>query len=289
MESYFRMPFRSLSVDNFISRGAAGHIYHINPNIVLKCPTKFDNAFPEQMEEMEESDKKIETEKAIYSVLMEHPHPNIVQCILCSQTATIPTRTQERWVVQLTSAVARLERLGLVHGDLQPANIFLDANNNIQVGDFDVTARPGAELMVASEPFCKIFKNLETPPAGPVSEQFSLASCIYTIRFGHWPWHELDPRARGERLIKNEFPSVSADSLFGDVTTRCWHGEYVSIASVEQDVLSQLERSIATEEALRQAAIEEIAAQYPLLRDECEETLQSRRGKEAVRKRHPAT
>lgn len=83
MESYFRMPIRSLSVDNFISRGAAGHIYHINPNIVLKCPTKFDNAFPEQMEEMEESDKKIETEKAIYSVLMEHPHPNIVQCILC--------------------------------------------------------------------------------------------------------------------------------------------------------------------------------------------------------------
>ncbi|KAL2175001.1 uncharacterized protein P884DRAFT_293947 [Thermothelomyces heterothallicus CBS 202.75] len=37
---------------------------------------------PEQIEEMEESGKKIEAEKAVYRVLMEHPHPNIVQCIL---------------------------------------------------------------------------------------------------------------------------------------------------------------------------------------------------------------
>jgi len=211
MAPSLRMPFRSLSADSLISRGAAGHVFHIIPNIVLKCPTKFDNALPEQLEEMEESGKKIEAEKAVYRVLMEHPHPNIVQCILCvpegiflrrmestlqerlsqSWTATVPARTQERWVLQLTSAVAWLERLGLVHGDLRPANILLDANDNIQLSDFDATVKPGAELMVASEPFCKMDKNFETPPAGPVSEQFSLASCIYTIRFGHWPWHSI--------------------------------------------------------------------------------------------------
>ncbi|KAK4097769.1 kinase-like protein [Parathielavia hyrcaniae] len=291
MAPSLRMPFRSLSADNFISRGAAGHVFYINPNIILKCPTKFDNALPEQIEEMEESDKKIETEKAVYRVLMEHPHPNIVQCIICvpegiflrrmestlqdrlsqSRTATIPARTQERWVLQLTNAVAWLEHLGLVHGDLRPANILLDANDNIQLSDFDATVKPGAELMVASEPFCKMDKNFETPPAGPVSEQFSLASCIYTIRFGHWPWHELDPPARVEKLIRNEFPSVSADPVFGDVTMRCWHGGYPSIASVQQDVLSQLGRSADKDGALMQAVVEEIAAQHPLLRAECKE------------------
>ncbi|KAK3688170.1 kinase-like domain-containing protein [Podospora appendiculata] len=291
MRPYLRMPFRSLSVDNFISRGAAGHVFHIISNIVLKCPTKFGNAFPEQMEEKEESEKRIEAEKAVYRVVMEHSHPNIVLCILCapegiflrrmestlqerlsqSQTAPTPARTQERWVLQPTSAVAWLERLGLVHGDLRPANILLDANDNIQLCDFDAAVKSGAELMAASEPFCKMDGNLETPPAGPVSEQFSLASCIYSIRFGHWPWHELDPHARGEKLIRNEIPSVLADAFFGDVTTRCWHGEYASITSIEQDVLSRLGRSVAQEEALRRAALEELAPEYSLLRAECEE------------------
>lgn len=71
--------------------------------------------------------------------------------------------------------------------------------------------------------------------------------------------------------MRNEFPSVSADPVFGDMTTRCWHGEYASIASVQQVVLSLLGQSVAKDEALMQAAIEEIAAQYPLLRAECED------------------
>ncbi len=199
------MPFPSLSADNFLSRGAAGHVFQISSNIVLKSPTQFDDPFPQQIEEMEESEKKIEAEKAVYRVLMKRPHPNIVQCIVCapegiflrrmectlqdrlslSQTASIPPHTQERWVRQLTSAVAWLESLNLVHGDLRPANILLDANEDIKLGDFDATVEPGAELTVASEPFWKMNKDFETPPAGPVTEQYSLASCIYTIRFGH--------------------------------------------------------------------------------------------------------
>ncbi len=94
-----------------------------------------------------------------------------------SERLTTPTEVQERWVLQLTSAVAWLKRLELVHGDLRPANI-LDANDNVQLGDFDTTTKPGVELLVASELFGKLDKSLDTPPAGPVNEQFSLASCI---------------------------------------------------------------------------------------------------------------
>ncbi|KAK4044837.1 kinase-like domain-containing protein [Parachaetomium inaequale] len=290
MAPRLRIPFASLSADDYISRGAAGHVFRISPNIVFKCPTQFTDPFPQQTEEMEESIKKIEAEKSVYHVLMKRPHPNIVQCILCvpegiflrgmestlqerlfrSPTATVSPRTQERWVRQLTSAVAWLESLGLVHGDLRPANILLDANDDIKLGDFDATVSPGAELLVASEPFCKINEDFETPLAGPVSEQFSLASCIYTIRFKRWPWHDLKPRARGQRLARNEFPVTSADRLFGGVTRRCWLGEYASIAAVEQEVICRLGRTVAEGEAPKlQALIEDDAVLK--LRAECEE------------------
>ena len=62
MAPRLRMPFPSLSADNFLSRGAAGHVFQISPNIVFKCPTQFTDPFPQQAEEIEESVKKIEAE-----------------------------------------------------------------------------------------------------------------------------------------------------------------------------------------------------------------------------------
>ena len=72
-----------------------------------------------------------------------------------------------------------------------------------------------------------------------MSEQFALASCIYTIRFGHIPFPEIDAPDRVQRLIKGGFPPTTEDALFGDVTTRCWMGEYVSITAVGHDVESR--------------------------------------------------
>jgi serine/threonine protein kinase len=131
-----------------------------------------------------------------------------------------------------------IENLGLVHGDLPPANILLDTCENIKLVDFDATVKKGEQLMVASEPFCKLDADYETPLAGPLSEQFSLASCIYTIRFGHIPFHHLKAPARVQDLIKNIFPTTSTDTLFGNVTEKCWRGDYESLAMVKQDILS---------------------------------------------------
>lgn len=252
MTPSLRMPFPSLSCDDLIARGAAGHVFRISPDIVLKCPTKFDDPFPQQVLEMEESAGKIETEKRIYRILMEKPHPNIMRCILAVSegifmprmectlqdrlSRTIPSRTQEQWVLQLTSALAWLEGLGFVHGDLRPANALIDSGDNLHLADFDAVVKPGEELLVASEPFCRMNADLEPPPAGPATEQFALASTIYTIRFGHWPWHELEPRIRGQRMIQGEFPPVLTDSLFGEVVNRCWRGKYESVSVVAQDV-----------------------------------------------------
>jgi hypothetical protein len=296
------VPFPSLSSDNWLTWGAAGHIYGISANIVLKCPTILNNPVPGQIKMVEESIGKIEAEKAVYRVLMESPHPYILQCILCvpegiflrrmestlaarlscTQGAAIPPETQERWVWQLASALTWLERLGFVHGDLHPGNILLDGNEDIRVADFDTAVRLGDELQAASEPFCKMDKKFKTPLAGPVTEQFSFASCVYNIRFAQWPWHNLEERDRVQRMARNEFPPVSEDLLFGEVMMKAWHGEYGSMAAVEEDVLTRLGRTMAEGEALRLEALSKGDVQlYQTLRAECEEFI----AKEALKAR----
>lgn len=262
MIASLRYPFPCLSVDNLLSRGSGGHVFVINDRVVLKCPTVFDNPAPQQAKEMEESAERIARGEAMYEILMKSRHPNILQCIICipqglflermettlqarinSQTLG-STSTQARWIRQITSAIAWLEKLlGYVHGDLRPENILLMAEDDVRVADFDSSVRIGEELLVASEPFCKLNEGFELPNAGPVSEQFSLASCIYTIRMGHLPHHELDAPDRITKLIKNEFPTTSQDILFGDLTLKCWLGRYLSLAAVNRDVESRIRPS----------------------------------------------
>ncbi|KAF1921460.1 kinase-like domain-containing protein [Ampelomyces quisqualis] len=267
MTARLRMPFRSLSADNFISRGSAGQVFAINENVVFKCPTIFENPVRAQAEEMKESIKKLENEKAICQILMKRWHPNIVCGLLCipegiflhrqemtletcierSQISAISASTQERWIQQITSALAWIEHLGYAHGDLRPANIFLGSMEEVRLGDFDATVKRGEQLVVASEPFCKMDEDFEPPLAGPLSEQFSLASCIYTIRFGHKPFHDIEAPIRVRRLIMNQFPSTAADPIFGELTQACWHGGYISIEAVYHEVVSLLEKHTVVE------------------------------------------
>ncbi|KAI5464444.1 kinase-like domain-containing protein [Mariannaea sp. PMI_226] len=263
MNAYLRFPFRSLSCENIIGRGSGGHVVIISEHVVFKFPTIFDNPAPQQRAEMEESAERIENEKNIYATLQMNQHPHIVlsprsiqQGIFLHRQAItlrdrldqapsnpLPHQSQERWIRQLSSALAWLEKLDLVHGDLRPANIFLTASGNdgrIKLGDFDSAFKTGTQLCVASEPFCKLLEDYQVPIGNHITEQFSLGSCIYSIRFQHIPWHNIDPPVRVCKLMHNEFPETSSDIPFGEVIKDCWHGRFNSVHAVEEEVVRLL-------------------------------------------------
>jgi hypothetical protein len=87
--------------------------------------------------------------------------------------------------------------------------------------DFDAAVKIGEQLLVASEPFCKLNIDYEVPIAGPQSEQFALGSYFYNIRYGYISFHDLDAPTRVRKLVRNEFPSTSQDDLFGDLIQAC--------------------------------------------------------------------
>ncbi|CCE30695.1 uncharacterized protein CPUR_04544 [Claviceps purpurea 20.1] len=193
MTAYLRKPLPSIRGDDYLDRGAEGQIFVISKRVVFKCPTKFGNPAPSQEEEMEESAEKIAHEKSTHELLMKHPHPNIVRCILCVSEGFFMERME-------ATLRTRIEQYSAVH----------DVNclgSNIRLVDFDTSVKIAEELEVVSEPFAKLNKGRKIPHAGPITEQFALGSSIYTIRFGHIPLDGLDPPDKIPKLMNNEFPS----------------------------------------------------------------------------------
>jgi serine/threonine protein kinase len=145
--------------------------------------------------------------------------------------------SQECWINQIVSAAAWLEKLGYAHGDLRPENILIDKFGDIKVADFDATVTIGSELSVATAPFCKVDEGFETPLAGAETEQFSLGSCIYNIRFGVPPYSDLGLESPVWRkmLAHRDYPSTSGDR-YGDVIQECWKGTFPSISALKLEI-----------------------------------------------------
>ena len=43
-----------------------------------------------------------------------------------------------------------------------------------------------------------------------------------------------------QALIRRDFPSTHADSTSGEIISKCWHGEYATMANVERAIRSAL-------------------------------------------------
>ena len=156
----------------------------------------------------------------------------------------------------------------------------------LELPDFEVAklTRPAARklaLAVAGAPFCKTGAGGARPLASPETNQFALASCVYTIRFGHEPWHDADPETMFRDLDTGCFPPVAADHLFGDVVARAWHGGYESVEEMDRDVLARLARDVGEEVARREAFAEDFKRRRLALAVECQEFM----AREALAKR----
>ncbi|KAF1987374.1 hypothetical protein K402DRAFT_462695 [Aulographum hederae CBS 113979] len=209
---------------------------------------------------MTESIQKMKIEVDFHRFLVEHRHPNIIHTVLCVRegifmqryvrtlqvrllekpTSFISETMQFRWIKQIAAALSWIEQLGYVHGDLRLGNILLDAAENIFLTDFDGAVKSGEEMTTANCGFCPMREGFKTLPAGPVTEQFTLASCIYSIRFGKEPWSGKDGHAEMKKLVKGETPDTGADVLFSDLIQGCCRGAFGSVREVQEVILDIL-------------------------------------------------
>ncbi|KAM5444341.1 putative aspartate kinase [Microsporum ferrugineum] len=149
-----------------------------------------------------------------------------------------------RWIQQLSSALAFIEKLGYNHNDLHPRNFLLDENLNLKLSDFDRATTIGQFLEGHIPPWAIMLS------AGPLqntygltsarTEQFALGTFLYTMVYGHEPYEDIhlqedNPDELRRRFRAMEFPELNRHEIFDGLISACWHNVYPTMALVAYD------------------------------------------------------
>ncbi|KAJ6784539.1 hypothetical protein PWT90_06757 [Aphanocladium album] len=248
-----------LTAYNLISGGSTGWVLRLADGIALKYCVR-------------ERFKKFRTENEFYDTsLQQTPPPSIMQSFLrlpginfmplmassleeriCSNQTrgdgnspcvkvkcTEPATTIGQWATELARAIAWLESLGLVHGDLRPANILLDRDDHIKLADFDSVATMGSMNPGNCAPWARLRGCDGGEQAGSFglydawSEQFAFASILYNLTTGTELYEEKGPEVL-DLLRDLIFPELEETPL-NLLTLRCWKGGFATLADLAME------------------------------------------------------
>ncbi|KAM5442933.1 hypothetical protein MferCBS31731_001805 [Microsporum ferrugineum] len=148
-----------------------------------------------------------------------------------------------RWIQQLSSALAFMEKLGYTHNDLHPRNCLLDEKLNLKLSDFDQTTTIGQFLESLMEPWAiKLSSGPLSNTYGLTSartEQFAVGTFLYMMVYGHEPYEDIhleeDPIELRRRFRALEFPELNRHEVFDNLISACWYNVYPTMALVAYD------------------------------------------------------
>lgn len=147
------------------------------------------------------------------------------------QTHEVHTKQRLQWAQQVTSALAFVHSMNVIHADLTCGNISLDENLHAKLLDFSGSSLDG------SEPSVVVTASHKCPGADLKSTRadlFALGSTLYEIWTGKPPYFELGLKEiEITNLFKqSKFPETKSLGPMGDIITGCWQGRFISADDV---------------------------------------------------------
>ena len=166
------------------------------------------------------------------SIRLEYAPNHDLRSYLAQNASTISTYQRHQWALQIAESLRFIHRMGVIHGDLTCANVFLDKDLNAKVADFSGSSLDKSPLLV----------HVTTSHAHPFDagsesgDIFALGSLFYEIMTGRAPYVHLTEKETEERFSKLEFPETDSLGSVGSVIGRCWKGQYDNASKLVQDV-----------------------------------------------------
>ncbi|KAB8260184.1 serine/threonine protein kinase [Aspergillus pseudonomiae] len=180
-------------------------------------------------------------EKTVFRLLIEHPHPNIIEAIDIGHpegiylrkyqplSGVLPSTQPDRiaWYQDIMRALVHLHRFGIAHSDLRKDNILSDQKDHALLGDFSASCPFGHP-----NPSRPVLLNGPSETISDATDRFAMGSLIYELETGVRPEISVDnPCSLSLPLVH-----TGCDEL-DSIIDNAWRGQYQSTA----DMLKHIE------------------------------------------------
>ncbi|KAJ5945950.1 hypothetical protein N7454_002789 [Penicillium verhagenii] len=224
----------------FISGGLTGIVELLDDGTVIKSP------FPDA--DLENNILDIAKEASIYHRL--GPHERLIRVLGHSRDGlvleymkngdlktylraqnSIPMSLKLKWAFQISQSVSLLHRNGIIHCDIKPGNLLLDAALDIKIIDFSGSSLDGCKSASGEGTRFYLPRHWRDPPT-LATDLFALGSTLYEVFDGSSPYEDI-PSDQVEVLYKKkEFPNVS-EIPCGNIIKQCWLSQVDSAENVQ--------------------------------------------------------
>ncbi|HET6900625.1 MAG TPA: protein kinase [Vicinamibacteria bacterium] len=134
--------------------------------------------------------------------------PGVSLETILKENPVLPISQAAGIVEQVASGLEEAHRLGIVHRDVKPANVFVDERGRVKLGDFGVARIAGSELTQAGvglgTPGYSAPEVLRGGPATPRSDVFALGVLAYRLFAGKRPFQGTLPETLTADILEHD-------------------------------------------------------------------------------------
>ncbi|HEU0337286.1 MAG TPA: serine/threonine-protein kinase [Gaiellaceae bacterium] len=118
------------------------------------------------------------------------------------------------WLGQAAEALDAAHRLGVVHRDVKPANLLLDASGSLRVTDFGIATAAGDDTLTLAGSILGTWGYMSPEQASggratAASDRYSLAAVAFELLTGHRPYAAETPTAEAHAHVTAPVPRAS--------------------------------------------------------------------------------
>lgn len=131
-----------------------------------------------------------------------------------------------QWVCEAAEGLQFLHSKGVIHCDVKPKNLLLDAALGLRIADFSTSSLNGSPVPAFRTTRFSLPRGAREQPTAR-SDIFGLGSTTYEIMTGESPYGESDSDEVVRLYEAKEFPTITGTPC-DTFIRQCWSGEITS-------------------------------------------------------------